>query len=123
MLKSLFRFGSVGGISFAINIGLTAFLHELLGIVEEIAFSIALAVAFTFNFVGCKYYVFSENTGDSRKQLIAYFFSSLLFRGIEYLGFILLHTLMGVQYLAAVFLVLVFSFFAKFTFYKKVVFS
>lgn len=122
-MQSLFRFGGAGALSFSINVGLTAFLHEVLGVLEEIAFAISLVVAFIVNFITCRYYVFDGRSGDVRKQLLAHLVLSLFFRGTEYLGFLLLHTVMGLPYLLAVVTVLVVSFAAKFLFYKNVVFS
>jgi putative flippase GtrA len=122
LLFRLLRFASAGGASFAINLGGTAFMHELLDVPEEIAFAVALGIAFIVNFLACRYYVFEGRIGDARRQLVEYLLASLFFRGVEYLGFLFLHTTVGISYLVAIFIVLLCSFFAKFAFYGKVVF-
>jgi putative flippase GtrA len=122
LLFSLLRFASAGGASFVINLGGTAFMHELLGVPEEVAFAVALAIAFLVNFLVCRYYVFEGRSGDARRQLVEYLLASLCFRGIEYVGFLLLHTIVGIPYVVAIFIVLLCSFFFKFAFYGKVVF-
>jgi putative flippase GtrA len=123
MIKSLLRFGGTGGVSFAINVGLTAFLCEIVGVSKENAFAISLAVVFTINFIACRYFVFEGRTGNPQKQLLVYLLSSLFFRGAEYLGFLLVHSVLDLPYIPAIFTVLLISFLLKFSFYKMVVFS
>ena len=74
------------------------------------------------NFLVCRHYVFEGRLGDANRQLVEYLLASLFFRGVEYLGFLLLHTTIGISYIVAIFIVLLCSFFAKFAFYGKVVF-
>jgi putative flippase GtrA len=120
---SLARFAGLGGISFATNVGLTAFLHELVHLPEEVAFAISLVTVFTMNFLACRYVVFSGRAGDPKRQLVLYALSSLGFRLGEYLAFLALHTWLGTPYLLAIFVVLGVSFVIKFLYYRFVVFE
>ncbi|MFC1572480.1 GtrA family protein [Candidatus Eisenbacteria bacterium] len=117
-----FRFCVLTVISFSINLGLTALLHEVFAIDERVSFAIALVVVFVVNFLMQRYYVYRAAGGSARRQLVLYLLSSLGFRGSEYLAFLLVHSVLGVHYLISVVGVLGVSFMAKFFFYGTVVF-
>lgn len=117
-----FRWCAVGGVNLGINAGLTALLHEVAGMPEEGAYAVSLAVVFVLNFFTSRHYVFKSGDGDSGGQLLRFLAAALLFRGLEYLAFLLVHTVLGVYYLVAVIGVQVVSFVAKFFFYGKFVF-
>jgi putative flippase GtrA len=119
----LVRFGALGAVTFATNVGLTVFLHEVMRLSEEFAFALSLVTVFSISFVACRYIVF-ENAweGDPRNQVFLFLVSSLGFRGIEYVMFLLLHSLLGIYYLVALTTVLIVSFFAKFLYYRRAVF-
>lgn len=117
------RFGLTSGLSFMINLGLTALLHEVVALSEEWAFAISLASVFLMNFLLLRHYVFDASSGDPRRQIALTAISSATFRGMEYLGFLLVHTMMSVHYLLAVGLVLGVSFLLKFFYYGNVVFA
>lgn len=122
--RRLLRFGALGAVGFGINIAVTVTLTEILGLPEELSFAIALAVVFTFSFVTSRYLIFPEAaSGDPRKQLAKFAVSSAAFRGAEYIGFLLLHTVMGLAYLLAIVGVLGISFLTKFVTYSTVVFT
>ena len=118
----LARFAATGGVAFGLNLSMTVGLHELLGSSEELAFAIALLTVFIFSFFACRYYIFFEARGSIRRQLTLFAASSLGFRCAEYLGFLLLHSMLGVAYVAAVVIILGLSFVTKFVFYRTVVF-
>jgi putative flippase GtrA len=120
--KSLFRYGVVSGMSFVINLGLTALLHEVFGVAEEAAYAVALITVFLTNFVMFRYYVYGRTVGAAHRQLLAYTLSAIGFRGGEYLSFLLVHTVLGVYYLAAIILVQSVSAITKFFYYRAVVF-
>jgi putative flippase GtrA len=117
------RFGAMGAAGFALNLAVTVSLHEWVGAPEELAFAVALAVVFVFSFVTSRYLIFAGAAhGDPRKQLVRFAISNAGFRVAEYLGFLVLHTLLDLPYLAAIVAVLGFSFLTKFFTYSTVVF-
>lgn len=113
----------MGSVGFLLNIGITAFAHELLGATEELAFAIALAMVFAFHFLSGRYVIYGASDGDPKRQLLRYALASGGFRGAEYVGFLVLHTAAGLPYLAAAMVVLGASFIVKFFFYGRVVFT
>ena len=117
------RFVGMGSVGFCLNLAITAFVHEVLGASEELAFAVALATVFTFHFLSGRYVIYSAAGGDPRRQLVRYALASGAFRGAEYLGFLGLHTVAGIAYPVAIVAVLGTSFFAKFFFYGRVVFT
>jgi putative flippase GtrA len=122
-LERLARFIGVTAVGFPLNLGITAFVHEVLGGPEEIAFATALVCVFAFNFGACRYVIFRATTGNPRSQLLKYAGMSAVFRLAEYLGFLLVHTVLDVQYLMAAVVVLGTSFFLKFHTYGTFVFT
>jgi putative flippase GtrA len=123
LLPALIRFGTFGSVTFGANIGLTAILHEGLGLAAEFAFAFSLGIVLIIGFVGCRYVIFeAASEGNAKHQAFLFLLSSFGFRGAEYLTFLLLHTLLGVYYLTAIVASLILSFFAKFFFYRHVVF-
>ena len=123
-LLGLVRYGTLGVVTLVTNVVLTAFLHEVLQIREEVAFAFGLAAVFIISFVGLRYVVFENaSDGDPKKQAVSYLFSSLGFRGTEFMGFLVLHTVLGIYYLVAIFGVLIVSFFAKYCYYRRAVFA
>jgi putative flippase GtrA len=118
------RFGAFGAAGFVLNIAITVTLTEWLGAPEELAFAIALAVVFIFSFVTSRYLIFTGAVdGDPKRQLAKFALSSAAFRGVEYLGFLLLHTVLGLGYLFVIVVVLGASFLTKFFTYSTVVFT
>ncbi len=119
----LARFLGVSAVGFVLNLGITVFLHEFLGATEELAFALALLTVFSYNFAACRYFIFRATSSDPRRQLLKYALSSAVFRLVEYAAFVLVHTILGVQYLVAAVLILATSFFSKYFFYGNVVFT
>ena len=120
----LIRFGALGGTTFATNISLTAFLHQGLGLSAEVAFALSLGTVLIISFFACRYWIFKTGSErDPRHQALLFFLSTLAFRGAEYLGFLLLHTVFGIHYLTAVAAILITTFFAKFFYYRDAVFD
>jgi putative flippase GtrA len=117
------RFVGMGSVGFCLNLAITAFVHEVLGVTEELAFAVALITVFTFHFFSGRYVIYGATGGDPRQQLVRYALASGAFRGAEYLGFLVLHTAAGVPYPLAIVGVLGTSFIAKFFFYGRVVFT
>ena len=122
-LGRMARFGAVGAAGFGLNIAITVSLHEWLGAPEELAFAVALVAVFGFSFLTSRYLIFEgASRGDAKRQLIRFVISNAGFRVAEYLGFLVLHTLIGLPYVPAIVAVLACSFLTKFFTYSTVVF-
>ena len=122
-LSRMARFAVLGAAGFGLNIAITVSLHEWLGAPEELAFAVALAVVFGFSFLTSSYLIFAGAAhGDPRKQLFKFALSNAGFRVAEYVGFLVLHTVLRLPYLLAIVAVLSCSFLTKFFTYSTVVF-
>jgi len=121
-LEALLRYGLMSVNSFVINFGLTFSLHEFLALPEELAFAIGLITMLVINFVGFRYYVFKASAETAPQQMMRFFLTALGFRSSEYLTFMLVHTIMGVDYRVAVVGILALSTIAKFFCYRLLVF-
>ena len=121
-IYSFLRFIVTAVLSASINIGGTAFLHEIVGFGEELAFGIIIVFVFFINFFMMRYYVCRSSEGALQRQILFFLFSSLVFRGLEYFSFLLIHSVIGVQYLFAIISILGVSFVIKFVYYRSVVF-
>lgn len=116
----LFRWGVNTGASFIVNLGLTIGLHEGMGVRPEVAYGVALASVFFMNFIFFRYYVFAqEQPAPIGQQFAAYTGSAISFRLAEYGSFILIHSLIGLHYVATVIVVQGVAFVIKFFFYGK----
>jgi putative flippase GtrA len=117
------RFAAMGAAGFGLNIVITVSLHEGLSAPEELAFAVALAAVFVFSFLTSRYLIFTgASRGDPRKQLLKFGLSNAGFRVAEYVGFLVLHTVLRLPYLLAIVAVLGCSFLTKFFTYSTVVF-
>jgi putative flippase GtrA len=121
--RRIIRFAALGVAGFVLNLVITVSLHERLGVPEEFAFAVALAVVFVFSFLTSRYLIFADAAqGDPKKQLLKFAIFSAGFRVSEYLGFLVLHTLLRLPYLPSIVAVLGVSFLTKFFTYSTVVF-
>ena len=109
-------------LSAGLSIGLTALLHEVLSASPELGYGIALVTVFIVNFLTLRQYIFRDGRGHVGKQLGMHALTSASFRGSEYLGFLVLHTWLGVYYLLAVLIVQTIAFVGKFVVYSRLVF-
>ena len=121
-LKEGILFIIASGIGFAINLGITAFLHEILGVSPGISFAVALVCAYAANYFNNRKWVFSSDAAPLN-QVGRFLGVSLVFRVLEYLVFTLLHYVLGIYYLGAVLGSLISFYFIKFFTYKKLVFT
>lgn len=117
------RFANLGVLSFVLVVGLTAGFHELAGFGEESAYLSALIVAFCVNFLGARHYVYRAAHAPIGGQLLRFLASSLGFRAAEFAGFLLLHSIAGIQYLVVVGMIMIVSFVLKYLFFRAFVFS
>ena len=122
-INRLFRFGALGGVGSFVNLSLTALLHELVGLSEELSFAIALVVVFFGNFLSLRHLVFEASTGEPGRQLVHYALASFSFRLAQWLSFVALHSWLGVPYLIAVAVVLGAWFLVKFAYYRTKIFT
>ncbi|MEM6855611.1 MAG: GtrA family protein [Planctomycetota bacterium] len=103
--RKLFRYLVNTGLSFVVNLGLTALLHEAFGVREATAYAVALVTVFVMNFLLFRYYVFDGRTEQPGQQLATFAGTSVAFRVSEWFVFRLLHEKLGVYYLLAIILV------------------
>lgn len=113
------RFGALGVASFFANLGITVALHDLLGTSAEVAYAVALVTVMIMNFLLCRYVVFDAGNGSFRAQAVQFLAGACLFRGAEYVGFLVLHSLLGLQYVVAIVVVQVLAFLGKFAYFSR----
>jgi putative flippase GtrA len=118
-LGQVFRFGLMTGMSASVTVGLPIILHELFGVTPQHAAAVAFVVAFLLNFVSLRRLVFRSSHGASR-DLVTFIASSLVFRGVEYIAFLLLTTVAHIHYVIALLSVLTLSTLAKFVWYRRI---
>jgi putative flippase GtrA len=105
-------------ISFFINISLTVFLHEYLGLKEEVAFACGLTAVLIINFFIFRFFIFDSNSAPLTEQFIHYSSLAVSFRLSEYLLFLLCHTYIGLDYKLVTIVTLAISAVAKFFAYR-----
>ncbi len=116
------RYVVVAGISFLWVMGSSAALHELVGLSQQLAVALALVSALGINFTLLRLFVFPGQSTAIGSQLAATAAVSASFRGLEYLGFLLLNGPVGLHYLTATAAALLASSLAKFLIYRNIVF-
>lgn len=120
--SSFLRYCLMGVVNAGLGIGMTALLHEVLRASEELAYAVTLATVFVVNFFVSRHYIYDASGGSPVRQFTGFLFSSASFRLLEYASFLLLHSWLGLYYLAAVVVVQVTSFLGKFGFYRTFIF-
>jgi len=116
------RYTVLGGASFIINLGLAAIFHEILSLAEWLAVAMSLTFVFMINFVAAKFAVF-RSRGSWKRELPGFLLSSMLSRVFEYALFLILFSIVSMNYLFAIMISQVVSFVLKFFVYKRYVFS
>lgn len=117
-LGQIVRFGLMTGMSASVTVGLPIVLHELFGVRPQTAAAIAFVTAFLLNFLSLRRLVFRSNRGAGR-DFATFLFSSLAFRGAEYLAFLAILAA-HIHYIIGLLCVLTLSGFAKFFWYRRV---
>lgn len=120
-LAELVRFGLLSVVSAGITLGLPVLLHERLGVDPRLAVAIGFGTAFVVNFIMMRLFVF-RHQGSAAVALGRYAGSSLVLRGAEYAGFLLLFQA-GMRYYIAQFIVVGVSFCVKFVVMRYLVFK
>ena len=122
-LLTLLKFAAGGLISAPTALGVTAALHEWLGLQENSAAGLGLCAALAVNFVFLRHVVFAGSRMSLSRQIGMFLASSGLFRAAEYAGFLVVNRISGAHYLVALAAVLGASFLIKFFVYDKLVFA
>ena len=118
-LKQIIRFGMATGLSATVSLGLPILLHEGLDVEQRVAVAISQSTVLLINFLTLRLFVF-RGKGSVRGDLMRYFGSAAVFRGLEYLGFLALFELAGLFYLTALIITLVVSTLIKFLWYRYI---
>jgi putative flippase GtrA len=121
-VEKLIRFAAGGVLSSGVTLGVTALLHELVGVSESVAAAGGLATALIVNFVFLRIVVFGSRAAPIMHQLAKFLASSGAFRAFEYVAFLIVNSLFPIHYLVALILVLGSSFLLKFLVYERFVF-
>jgi putative flippase GtrA len=117
----LLRFAVVGAFSYGLGIGLSAALHEAVGLAEETAVAIALAVVLCTNFFLARGFIF-RSAGRLHRQMAHFAVTAVAMRFVEYLLFLGALTAFGLNYLVALTAAMAVSNGLKFVLYRAVVF-
>jgi putative flippase GtrA len=118
------RLGIVAVISFILNVALTVFLTETIGISPEYSFGIVLGLIFLINFFSTRYWVFKDrvNASNGWSQFVKCIAVSMTFRLLEWVAFYLLLERLHLHYVVAMIGVLCISFMTKALIYDRYVF-
>lgn len=117
------RFAGLSLLSFVCYLGLSAVLHEWVGLPTSIAVAITMIAVTVMNFCTLRLLVFDRTTRGWAPQFVGYVASVAGFRAAEYLAFLLLSGLFAWPYLLALALVLAASVVGKFLFLRGLVFA
>ena len=119
-----FRFAVSAAAGFGMGIFWAWLFHEKVGWSEELAVALSILAVSIQNFLVFLNYVFKPKRRMKSNVLAAGFVLSIIgFRGVEYLIFLLLHTLMGFQYLVVLVVVRAGLTTLKFLFYRNTLFA
>ena len=121
--KKLTGFGLVGVIGLGTNLAVTAFARDTMKVGVEGAYLMGYVSALLIGFALCRFFVFKSTDRAPGAQLTAFVISSSVFRGLEYSASLVLHSVVGVNYLLAIILVSMGAFMLKFTFYCSYIFT
>lgn len=121
-LASLARFAMGGVLSSSVVLGVSALVREGGFAGERVAAGIGLATSLVVNFNVMRYFVFRGTQQPLLRQFAEFLASSGVFRGLEYVAFLLVNAVFHVHYLLALLLVLGTSFGLKFAVYDSWIF-
>ncbi|MFN3167338.1 MAG: GtrA family protein [Phycisphaeraceae bacterium] len=116
------RFALLSGLSFLVNLSMTALLHEWAGLSGLVAVPIAMACVTVMNFAALRWFVFGHDGRGVGHQFAGFVASIAGFRLAEYAAFALLHGVFGSPYLITYATILVASLIGKFTLLRGTVF-
>ena len=113
----LFRFAAMSAASSLITLGLPVFLHEILHVGQKTAVACGQGSVFILNFALIRIFVF-RSSGHARRQFFHYAGSAAVFRGLEYVAFLLLFEWARLFYVTALLITLGTSTAIKFVWYR-----
>jgi putative flippase GtrA len=119
---SAIRYTISSAASFVISFGTPIFLHEAVAVAPQLAVAIGLILAFVFNFLSGKYFIYRSG-GPIWREFASYAVVNAAFRGLEYGCFTLLYLNLGLKYYIANFVVILASFPIKFFVYNFTVYA
>ncbi len=122
LFKQTLRFGLSGTLTLPPAVVTMVLLHEVFDLMVEAAAACGFVASLFVGFAMCRYFVFDASAGSAAQQFTAFAASSIFFRGLEYLAFLLLYRSADVDYIVSVFVVVAVSFIIKFTYYRLAVF-
>jgi putative flippase GtrA len=122
VLRDLARYGAGSVLSLLVILGLSSLAHDVLGWDEKVAVSTAFAASLVLNYAILRLWVFPAQTARVGRQFAQTVGTSVAFRAIEYVLFLVLHGGFGMNYLVATATAVCSSAIAKFTMYRQVVF-
>jgi putative flippase GtrA len=123
LASDLGRYALASAFSFCLVLGLSAALHELVGLSETLSVALALALAFAVNFTLLRRWVFPGQVEPVHRQAAATAVASVTFRLLEYGVFLVLHLGLGIDYLVATGASLCLSAAGKFAVYRGLIFN
>jgi putative flippase GtrA len=123
LAADLGRYAVASAFSFGLVLGLSASLHELVGLSETLAVALALALAFAANFTLLRRWVFPGQVAPVHRQAAATALASIAFRLVEYGVFLALHLGLEINYLLATAASLCLSAAGKFAVYRGLIFN
>ena len=121
--RQLPGFGLVGIVSLGTNLSVTAFARDTMKVGVEAAYLMGYLSALLIGFALCRYFVFKSTDRAPGAQLSAFVVSSTIFRGLEYGASLVLHSMVGVNYLLAIVIVAAGAVFLKFAFNRSYIFT
>jgi len=113
----LFRFAAMSATSSLITLGLPVFLHEVLDVGQKTAVACGQGSVFFLNFALIRIFVF-RSSGRAGRQFLHYASSAAVFRGLEYVAFVLLFEWAKLFYISALLITLGTSTAIKFVWYR-----
>jgi len=113
----LFRFAAMSAMSALVTLGLPVFLHEILHVGQKAAVACGQGSVFLLNFALMRMFVFRSG-GHSGRQFLQYAGSAAVFRGLEYVAFLVLLEWAGLFYVTALVITLGMSTAIKFVWYR-----
>lgn len=118
------QFACLSAFSFIMQLAGTAFFHEIMGIREEAAYGMTLALVFLVNFSVMRYWIYkgSRRNRAFASQFFLTVITSVIFRIIEFCIFLVLFHQFGLYYLLAIGIGISLSFLLKFLVYHFIVF-
>ena len=120
----MLRFGVTTVLSLVSGVAYLVVCHEGFGLSEKTSALISIVLVASQNFVAFRYYVYRPREGQNNKRMLSrYILSVFVFRGLEYVGFVLLIDFFHVQYILALVSLRFVLMLMKFVVYRTTIFT